>query len=209
MPVDTLQVSLSVWRSALLGSLLGLVASMAGWAVAREASWPPVRLMAWWVRRVVFPLLSCRDWWRRCLIIFLNNATILAGLVALGRWAVLPIVGVAGIGLSLGMALRLLGERQDGAVVLSTESPVDLRARLGIALNMLEPPAIVLAIGLSLGQRPLGLSDEQAWLTFAVWGLPMLLLAAGGEALWLGRLQPSQCEDAAENDQAGEPPSGS
>ena len=206
MSVDTLQVVLSLWRHAVVGSLLGLVAAIAGWRLARDACVPPVRLMAWWVRRVVVPLLSYRGWWRRFFVIFLNNVTILSVLVGLGRWAVWPIVGVAIVGLSLGMAMRLLGERHHDSVVLDSEASVTFLVRLGVAMNMLEPPAIVLAIGLSLAQRPLGLSDEQAWWTFGVWGAPMLLLAAGGEALWLGWLHPRRYADATETDQTNIPP---
>ena len=53
-------------------------------------------------------------------------------------------------------------------------------------LNLLEPPAIIAAIGLSLGRSVVPLSPGQAWEAFAAWIVPALLIAAGGEALWLG-----------------------
>ena len=60
------------------------------------------------------------------------------------------------------------------------------RIRIGIALNMLEPPAIVVTLGLTLGLRTIPLTCEQAWQTFGVWVVPALFVAAAGEALWLG-----------------------
>ena len=156
-----------------------------GWVTGRAATLPPIRLIAWWVRCVVLPLLAVRSWWRRAGMIFVNNLSLLAALVAVGRWPLTALLGVACLGVSLGIAVRIMSSQ---ACVFGSDTPAPRRrrARLGIALNLLEPPAIMLAIGLSLSQRAIPLSPTQVWETFAVWVIPALLLAAGGEALWLG-----------------------
>ncbi len=118
-------------------------------------------------------------------MIFINNASLLAVLVAVGRWSGTSVLAVACLGVSLGIAVRILSSH---ACAFGSGTPAlrGRRAKLGIALNLLEPPAIMLAIGLSLGRRGIPLSPTQVWETFAVLAVPALLLAAGGEALWLG-----------------------
>jgi hypothetical protein len=52
---------------------------------------------------------------------------------------------------------------------------------------MLEPPAILISAGLSLAQgaMPADLSTTAVWSTFAHIVLPLLALAAAGEATWM------------------------
>ena len=118
----------------------------------------------------------------------LSNISILTGLIAVGIWPVAALSAAALLGLSLGIALRVLLAFED------VFTPPDGRAaggagwriKVGVALNMLEPPAIAVALGLSLGRWMVPLSPGDAWETFAVWVVPAMLLAAGGESLWLG-----------------------
>ena len=100
-------------------------------------------------------------------------------------------VAVAGLGVSLGIALRLLSEIPDvpGGHCLSLGKWAKRRVAIGMGLNLLEPPAIMLAIGLSLGQQPASLTPGVVWGTFAAWIIPLTLLAAAGESLWLGVYQ--------------------
>ena len=194
MLARTLEVIGSVWLAAALGTGLALLGIGLGWNAAESRSLPPVRLVAWWVRRVVTPLLGCRKWWRRVATIFINNTTILVIVAALGKWHVGALVGVACVGISLGIGLRVLST--ESAPTLEHAFPVASRKkwplRIGIALNLLEPPAIALTLGLSLGRQSVPLSATQVWETFALCVVPLSLVAAGGEALWLGATQSDQ-----------------
>ncbi len=188
---QSLDVIGSVWTHALLGSGLALVGTGLGWAMGAEDSIPPVRLIAWWVRNIAQPLLRCRRWWIRAATIFLNNAVILLSLVAIGHWRIAAVVAVAGLGVSLGIGLRLLSDMPSDAVVPTVQPNRAVRRRinLGVGLNLLEPPAIMLAIGLSLGRQTISLETAAVWVTFAVWVVPLTLVAAAGEAIWLGECQ--------------------
>ena len=125
---------------------------------------------------------------RRAATIFLNNTAVLAAVVALGVWTVAAFLGVAALGLSLGIGLRILsGSLDDLAVPAGGSSGHARRAvTFGVVLNLLEPPAIVLALGLALGRRAIPLAGAETWTVFAFWVVPALLAAAAGEALWLG-----------------------
>ena len=205
MLARTLEVIGSVWLAAALGTGLALIGTGLGWSAAESGSLPPVRLVAWWVRRVVTPLLGCRKWWRRTATIFINNTTILVIVTALGKWHVAAMVGVACVGISLGIGLRVLSS--ESAPALEHAFPVASRKkwllRIGIALNLLEPPAIALTIGLSLGRQSVPLSATQVWETFGLWVVPLSLLAAGGETLWLGATQSDQ--DTADSSESNDP----
>ncbi len=184
----TLDVIAGVWMDALLGTGLLVIGSGAGW-VAGRASWlPPVRLIAMWVGSFVLPLMRCRSWWRRAAGIFVNNVSILAALLALGRWHGVSLVGVAGLGLSLGIGLRILSGESDafGELDLGSNAWAKRCIRIGLFLNLLEPPAIILTIGLSLSRATIPLPAQQVWETFALWVVPLTVLAAAGEALWMG-----------------------
>jgi len=81
------------------------------------------------------------------------------------------------------------------------EIHIDLPAKIGFALNLVEIPAIVIVAGLSMGQlaAPNGLSMSAVWRIFAALVLPALALAAGGEALWIGRVRLFASEPAPRN----------
>jgi hypothetical protein len=188
----------AVWLGAALGTGLALVGTGLGWTLGQSRSLVPVRVVAWWVRRVVVPLLHARSWWRRAAVIFANNVSLLAILTALGRWHWAALVGVAGLGVGLGIGIRVLsGEpRVNLQPDRAPRTDANWGFGLGIALNLLEPPAIILAIGLSLGRLAVPLSPMDVWQTFALWVVPATALAAAGESLWLGVSQPaSDIED--------------
>ena len=207
--MQSLNVIGAIWLSIALGTGLMLVATGLGWAVAQLGSLPPVRWVAWWVRAVILPLLRCRSWWRRTAVIFINNISILAAVLAVGWWHLGALLGVAGLGVGLGIGLRILSSEPTAVVDPYPEYGVrnKRRVRIGIALNLLEPPAIILTIGLSLARQPMPLSPGQVWETFIVWVVPATLLAAGGEALWLGATQHAPLRDgSAQAEQAGTDP---
>ena len=56
----------------------------------------------------------------------------------------------------------------------------------GMGLNLLEPPAIAVALGLALSYSSAPLTDTQLWQTFVFVVAPLMLVAAGGESLWMG-----------------------
>lgn len=180
----------TVWPSMVLGTGLVVLATVAGWNLAAAPWLAPVRVIAWWLRHFIRPLLACRSWSIRTGAIFLNNASILTALVALGQWRWIAVGGAAGLGLSLGIGLRILSADPSTSPQLgpSADASRVRRIRLGVGLNLLEPPAIMVAIGLSLGRQAIPLGDAQVWGTFAMWVLPATLIAAGGESLWLGTL---------------------
>lgn len=173
----------------IVGTVLAVVCVVAGWLLSLRTRGGPTRLVAWWVRHVVDRIVRAASWRRRCAGIFVNNTAVTALLVALGVWTVAAWAGIVCLGLSLGIGLQVMTRRPDAFGMMT--NPVDAgaarRIRVGVTLNMLEPPAIAIAIGLSLGRNalPAALSASQSWETFALCVVPLLLLAACGEALWL------------------------
>ena len=145
-----------------------------------------------------------------------------AGMVPGGSWILLTIVGfsmgvamrvlgeesgwtpegianASGNGIAPGEGAGLFGEDRNGdraapQGILHTKSQgrVDSLARLGFVLNLVEVPAIVVAVGLSMGQlaAPNELSAPELWRIFGLLVLPVLVVAAGGESLWIGRVRP-------------------
>ena len=91
------------------------------------------------------------------------------------------------MGVSLGIALRLLSSMEDEPLG-SQPSASHNRwlVNIGVILNMLEPPAIIAALGLGLGRQSCSLSDTSIWQAFGLLVMPALLIAAVGEALWIG-----------------------
>ena len=188
MLLETVDVLSKLGRSMVVGTIVTLVAVAIGWYLGRYRSFPPVRLAIWWVRKVVLPLLRARTWRRRAVTIFVNNAGVLAALLALGAWPHAALIGAVFLGLSLGIAVHYLINAVDdfAAPPQSPDAGTRRSMWVGMGLNLLEPPAIVVTLGLSLGQQTIPLSLGQAWGTFVVWVVPALLIAAGGEALWMG-----------------------
>ena len=178
-----------VWFPSLLGSGLLIVGVCAGWTMASEPGLPPVRLVRWWLLGLVRPLLRCRSWWRCATAIFVNNAAVLTVVLAAGVWQAGALAATAGLGLTLGIGFRVLSSLPDHLAVAwpVRDRRTQRRIRIGIGLNLLEPPAIALAIGLSLsrtGADPL--ASARAWEAFVMLVIPLILVAAGGEAAWLG-----------------------
>lgn len=182
----TLEVVGAVWPAGLLGTLLLIVGVGGGWTLAALETRSPVRVIAWWVRVIVLPLVRSHSWWRRAATIFANNLSMLAVLLAMSRWHFLGLLGVAGFGVSLGIGLRVLARQP----VAWREPPPDDKARrwmhLGMVLNLLEPLAIFLTVGLAVARATIPVATGAAWEVFLVWVTPASLIAAGGEALWMG-----------------------
>ncbi|RME40447.1 MAG: hypothetical protein D6788_03295 [Planctomycetota bacterium] len=205
----TLVVLERVWVASLLGAGLMAVGAGAGWAMAVHEQAAPVRFVSWWVDRWMWPRLRRASGVKRALMIYLNNMTILAVLIFLGRWHAASLAAVAAVGVSMGIGLRILARRDDA--LAPDGSPSDAasvrRMRLGLALNLLEPPVIVLALGLSLHRSVALLDPFEVWATVAVWIAPTMLVAAAGESLWMGVAFRARERAGVESERHG-PPSG-
>ncbi len=178
---------IALWPSMVVGTALVLGGTGLGWLVGRRRSFPAVRGVAWWITRVILPLVKTRSWLRRTATIFVNNSVVSAVLVAVGTWPGVALAAVAILGINIGIALRILDCLTDelpdpGPDVFARNRR---RIRLGVALNLLELPAIVAVLGLSIGRDTVSESVTQIWSAFGLWILPTLLVAATGEALWL------------------------
>jgi hypothetical protein len=150
-----------------------------------------VRAVAWWLEHVVRPLMASRSWLRRATIIAANNSLVCLLLVLVGSLGSIAWAAVACVGVSLGIALRLMlpedvPEEEDA----EEAAPAQRRSvaeGVGLALNLLEIPAIAISAGLSLGQGAMASATTLPtgiWL-FAWVVLPLLIVAAAGEALWM------------------------
>ncbi len=183
-----------VWYRALLAAGLLVFACCAGWGISQSESLAVVRLVRWWIRRVVMPLLRSRSWLVRSVAIYVNNMVILSALVALGHWSWAVIAGTAFVGVVMGIAVRALSvipelsdvSGRSGSEASGEDFLASWRVQWGMALNLLEPPAIVVALGLALSCEPESLSAGQVWGAFLVVVAPMMLVAACGESLWMG-----------------------
>lgn len=184
----SLEVLTAVWREMAWGTALLFFAAVVGWVLARHKRFFAVRWMTWWLRRVVLPLISTRSWLSRTLVIFFNNAGILALMVCLAVSRAAAAIAVIAVGLTLGIALRALGQIHLDWSHPGPSAPATLRRqiRLGVLVNLLEPPAIAAAVGLALGRTSLNLPPQDAWQAFVLFVVPLLLVAAGGEAMWIG-----------------------
>ena len=186
--LELLVVLTSTWHHMIIGTLLLMIGIWVGLGIAKAQSLAPVRYVSWWVSRVIIPLIQRRSWLIRSATIFINNITILTLLVVIGVWSFAAIVAVSLIGVSMGIALRVLSDLPDSFSMPQAE--VDgsnrRRFRVGIMLNLIEPPAIIAALGLSLGRAVVPLTGTQTWAAFTCWIIPAMFIAAGGEALWIG-----------------------
>lgn len=178
-----------VWRESLVGGAVVIGFTLAGWRIGGVRDRRLVHVVAWWLQHVVGPLLASRSWARRAAIIAANNSLICAATVALGALGHIAWLGVAGIGLGLGVAIRLM---MAGPIPGrgNVEAPAPRRPilqGLGLGLNLLEVPAIMLSAGLSLTQGAMSsdLGTKAALGTFALLVFPLLVVSAAGEALWM------------------------
>ena len=182
------------WPGMLLGGGLLLVATGAGTALAGVPSFLPVRLVKWWVRHIARFVFRSRSLTVRTAVVLLNNFTVLTLLVAAGAWTWGAVVAIAIIGVNLGIGLRVLRHETaplfDGLTQSINRNPAASRdrrlVRWGTTLNLLEPPAIMIALGLSLRRAATALDADIVWFTFAMWVVPLTFVAAFGEALWIG-----------------------
>jgi len=177
-----------VWWRALLGAALLAFACVSGWQISVSASLAPVRFVRWWVLNVLLPVLRGRSWAVRAAAIYANNMVILTLLVAVAAWSWAVIAGIAAIGVAMGIAVRTLSREPSMASpeVGRPDSGTSRRVIWGMALNLLEPPAIAITLGLALSYTSAPLTDTQLWRTFGSVVAPLMLVAAGGEALWMG-----------------------
>ncbi|MCO6435797.1 MAG: hypothetical protein J5J06_01765 [Phycisphaerae bacterium] len=189
--------------SILLGLLLTFSGLVTGHAVARDPRIPLVRLVDWWISRVATGILRSHSTARRAAGIFLNNAGVLTVILATGIWTPLAAAGTFLLGTHLGIGFQIIGKRVSQRE--DSQTPPDrgngLRLTLGMVLNMLEPPAIVLTLALALAWRNLPLSAADVWVLYATLSLPGLLLAAIGEGLWTG-VVPVQIQESGPSDEA-------
>lgn len=185
--LESLNIILGVWVHMIIGTLLLLIGTGVGLVVGKVNTFIPVRWITWWVLRVIIPLLKKRSWMLRSTTIFMNNILILALIVAMGYSSYAAIVGISIVGFSMGIALKMLSDQPESfSISHTTLTGSNLRKfRIGIILNLLEPPAIVATLGLSLGRDVIPLNPQQIWGPFWQWILPAMLIAAGGESLWI------------------------
>ncbi len=186
--VESLHLLLSLWPNMIMATVLFGVGMGVGMSVGHTRSIVIVRGVQWWVANVIIPLLYKRSWLIKFLTILVNNMTILIGIVMLGTWSSAAIAGIAMVGFSMGIALRVFSNLPESFVVPNNQGNESdrRRFRIGMLLNLLEPPAIIIALGVALGRTSAPMTDEQGWAIVLYWVFPAMLLAAGGEALWMG-----------------------
>ena len=188
MPMfESLHVIISLWPHMVVGTVLLLIGVGVGLCIGRARSFVMVRWVHAWVSSVIIPLLYKRSWLIRTITIFANNMAILVGIILLGNWSSAAIIGIALVGLSMGIALRVLSDLPESFAAPNDQTCESKRRlfRLGMLLNLLEPPAIIVALGISMGRTVASLSDVEIWEVLC-WVFPAMLLAACGEALWIG-----------------------
>ncbi len=185
-----------VWPATLVSAFVLLGGVCAGWRIAQNETTPIVRLIGWWLSHVIIPWLRSGSWWVRAATIFTNNTIVLAAVAASGFRPGYGALAVLSLGTSLGIGLRILSAQEDRFAAPSqlADGWTRFRVRLGVVLNLLEPPAILLATTLSLARFWLPVPMAQMWWAYGACAVPLLFVAAGGEALWLGvyRFQPDE-----------------
>lgn len=186
---DALRNASLVWRESVMGGAAMAVFVLIGWRAGRDDDGWLVQAVRWWLIHVLGLVLGSSSWLRRSLLIAVNNAAICFVVVLLGSLGHLAWLGIAGVGLGLGVALMMMSAnveiRDDTEPTLRWNRRV-LRAT-GMVLNLLEVPAVILCAGLSLAQGALSssLSLSGALTAFCYVVLPLLVVSAAGEALWM------------------------
>ncbi|MCB9850290.1 MAG: hypothetical protein H6817_06255 [Phycisphaerales bacterium] len=190
------------WRPTLIGNGVMMIGAVAGWGMAGDPHFAPVHWLRLWMEHIILPGLRQKRWAARAAVIFLNNATICALLVGLAKWPAGAWVSIVIVGLSLGAAIRLLQtpgwefhDAADNPEPQSDDAPpaaLDRLVAVGLLLNLLEVPAITLALGLAMGRCvvPNHMLPAEVWRVYAFWVAPLLIIAASGESLWIGRRSP-------------------
>lgn len=192
LPMNALLESLSVASRLLPASLLGLLlivsGAVIGAVIGKSSGVMPVRFVSWWLGSVILPRLCSGGTVARGLTIFLNNSAVLPVVVACGSDFRCGVVAVLGLGVGLGIGVRVLARKsllgQEGTY--SPNNAPGVSFVVGIVLNLLEPPAILLAASLAVARPWVELSSAAIWQTYLLLAVPLLMLAAYGEAMWLG-----------------------
>lgn len=188
MPDDPWNILLDILPGSLIGGAVMVAGAFMGWWMTRGRRGWLLQCTTWWFDRVVRPVLTTRSWAARAAIIAANNSLVCAALVVAGALGYVAWLAILLVGLALGTALRLVAEVAD---TFEPEPALTLRQRIGagvgIVLNLLEPPAILASIGLALAQGALAdsLALPAAGEFYIRFVLPILVVAAAGEALWL------------------------
>ena len=97
-----------IWRESLVGSAVILGGVGVGWWEGRETQRWTVRLVSWWLKHVVHPLIAGGTWARRAVTIAANNSLVCFIMMLLGSLSHVAWVGVVCVGMGLGVALRLM-----------------------------------------------------------------------------------------------------
>ncbi len=215
----TLQAAYGLFSHSLFGTGLMLIGGGIGWQIGRYERSPLAILLGWWLDGVVHQIIQADSFWVRSLGIALNNSMVCLVIVACGMVVHLPWFVLLVMGVNLGLAVRLLGERtsedeseepfkstkalpggtdavdEAGTDSFNGEGQVESteyqrvtgrQVFLGVLLNMLEVPAIMLSAGLSLAQGTLWpVASLPVWSIFGAVVVPALILAAVGESLWM------------------------
>ncbi len=136
------------------------------------------------------PLIASPSWLRRAATIALNNSIVCGIVVGLGAAGHFTWLGVVGVSLGLGIALRLMLAASEDLPDRSQPSGggKPCRTVVGLTLNLPEMPAIALAadLGLAQGSWSATYGTGEALAVFSIVVVPLLLVSAAGEATWMG-----------------------
>ena len=110
---DYWDIIAAIWFQIVTGTVLCLGGVGVGWVVGRGSRSILVRAITWWLTRLIVPRLRSSSWSLRAGIIFTNNTLVLAVVVAAGVDKLLAITAIALLGVSLGIALRVLVQHED------------------------------------------------------------------------------------------------
>jgi len=194
-----------IWQESLIGGVVIVVFVFLGIYQGRTSENIITWSVKWWLDHVVRVIVSSPSWLFRTAAIAANNTLVCFAAVVLGALVYIAWIGIACIGFSLGIALTLMTTNKSFESD-EEQSPFSRKSKsttIGLVLNLLEVPAIMLSAGLSLAQGALGstLNLSQAITTFALIVIPLLLISAAGESLWmdhdssLSKLWPTDSSD--------------
>jgi len=198
---DCVHTARAVVPAGLTGGLLMAACVLLGWWFSRRRRGPLVTWTRWWFDCVARRVLDEASWAPRAGMIAANNILNTGLIVCAGVLNHLSWLAIAFVGLELGAAARLMAGVPTArrGVTDADRGPLWV-VMLGIGWTLLEICAILLSVGLSLGQGTLGpeLSLGEALACFGVIVVPLLVLAATGEGLWLtaygvGEADPDAC----------------
>ena len=179
-----------IWQESLIGGAVIVVCALVGWLAGNVHDRWAVRVVKWWLDHIVYRVVISRSWLKRTVMIAVNNSLICLCPPLLGKLDYIAWLAIACIGFCLGVALRLMiketpAVRDDEEKIISsnTKSPI-----IGMLLNLLEIPAIMLCAGLGLSQGAMTSTIDlpSALHIYCLFALPMFIIGASGESLWMG-----------------------